>query len=38
MEISETRVKLVGNRNDRLKSFCSITFDDNFVVRDLKAI
>ena len=38
MQISETRVKLVGNRNDRLKAFCSITFDDNFVVRDLKII
>lgn len=38
MEISETRVKLVGNRNDRLKAFCSITFDDDFVVRDLKII
>lgn len=38
MEITETRVKLVGNRNDRLKAFCSITFDDNFVVRDLKII
>ena len=38
MEITETRVKLVGNRNDRLKAFCSITFDDDFVIRDLKII
>lgn len=38
MQITETRVKLVDNRNDRLKAFCSITFDNDFVVRDLKII
>ena len=38
MKISEIRVKLVENRSDRLKAFCSITFDDAFVVRDLKII
>ncbi len=38
MQISETRVKLVDNRNDRLKAFCSVTFDEDFVVRDLKVI
>ena len=35
MQISEVRVKLVENRTDRLKAFCSVTFDDAFVVRDL---
>ncbi|RME74527.1 MAG: stage V sporulation protein G [Planctomycetota bacterium] len=38
MEVTEVRVKLMGNRNDKLKAFCSITFDNAFVVRDLKII
>ncbi len=38
MEITEVRVKLVGNDSDRLKAFCSITLDGDFVVRDLKVI
>ncbi len=35
MEITEVRVKLVGNGSDRLKAFCSITLDCDFVVREL---
>ena len=38
MEISEVRVKLVSNKDDRLKAFCSITMDNEFVVRDIKII
>lgn len=38
MEISEVRVKLVENKDDRLKAFCSMTIDDCFVVRDIKII
>jgi stage V sporulation protein G len=38
MQVSEVRVKLVPNNADRLKAFCSVTFDDCFVVRDLKVI
>ncbi|MHC4624531.1 MAG: septation protein SpoVG family protein [Planctomycetota bacterium] len=38
MEISEVRVKLVANKDDRLKAFCSITMDNQFVVRDIKVI
>lgn len=40
MEISEVRVRLIPNRNneDRLRAFCSITFDGEFVIRDLKLI
>ena len=38
MEISEVRVKLVSNKDDRLKAFCSITMDNEFVVRDIKVI
>ena len=32
------RVKLVGDGEENLKAFCSITIDDDFVVRDLKVI
>ncbi len=38
MEITEVRVKLMEDSDDRLRAFCSITFDDSFVVRDLKII
>jgi stage V sporulation protein G len=38
MEITEVRVKLMENSDDRLQAFCSITFDNAFVVRDLKII
>ena len=38
MEITEVRVKLVANKDDRLKGFCSMTLDDEFVVRDIKVI
>jgi stage V sporulation protein G len=38
MEITEVRVKLTEDSDDRLQAFCSITFDDAFVVRDLKII
>lgn len=38
VKISEVRVKLMDNADDRLRAFCSITFDDAFVVRDLKII
>lgn len=38
MEISEVRIKLMEDSDDRLQAFCSITFDDAFVVRDLKII
>src|SRR5438309_7554324 len=27
-----------GNENERLQAFCSVTFDDAFVIRDLKII
>jgi stage V sporulation protein G len=38
MEITEVRIKLVRNKDDRLKAFCSITLDGEFVVRDIKII
>ena len=38
MEITEVRIKLMEDTDDRLQAFCSITFDNCFVVRDLKII
>ena len=38
MEINEVRVKLVGNKDERLKAFCSVTMDNEFIVRDIKVI
>lgn len=38
MEVTEVRIKLMDEPGERLKAFCSITFDDCFVVRDLKII
>ena len=38
MVITEVRIKLVEENNERLHAFCSVTFDNSFVVRDLKII
>ena len=38
MVITEVRIKLMDDNDDRLQAFCSITFDGEFVVRDLKII
>ena len=40
MVITEVRIKLMedGSENERLQAFCSVTFADAFVVRDLKII
>jgi len=38
VEITEVRIKLMEDGGERLQGFCSITFDDCFVVRDLKII
>lgn len=38
MEITEIRIKLMEDNNERLQAFCSVTFDDEFVVRDMKII
>lgn len=38
MEITEVRVRLVASDNDKLRAFCSITIDHDFVVRDLRII
>ena len=38
MEITEVRIKLIEEPSERLHAFCSVTFDNAFVVRDLKII
>ncbi len=38
MVITEVRVKLMEDNNERLQAFCSVTLDDCFVIRDLKII
>lgn len=39
MDITEVRIKLMESDNEeRLLGFCSVTFDDAFVVRDVKII
>jgi len=38
VEITEVRIKLMDEPGERLQAFCSITFDDSFVVRELKII
>ncbi len=38
MDITEVRIKLMDDPQDRLQAFCSVTFDKSFVIRDLKII
>lgn len=38
MEVTEVRVRLAERKQDRLRAFCSVTFDNAFVIRDVKVI
>src|SRR3990172_4605382 len=38
VHITEVRIKLMDDASERLQAFCSITFDNAFVIRDLKII
>lgn len=38
MQITETRISLVNRPNSRLRAYASVTFDDVFVVRDIRII
>lgn len=38
MNITEIRTKLVSDSSERLRAYCSITIDGDFVIRDLKII
>lgn len=38
MEITEVKVNVIAEGDQRLLAFCSVTFDQQFVVRDLRII
>ncbi len=38
MEITEVKVRLVEEKTERLRAFCTVTLDREFVVRDIKVI
>jgi len=38
VQITEVRVKLVEDKSERLKAFCTMTLDSEFVIRDIKII
>jgi stage V sporulation protein G len=38
MKLTEIRINLCPDLHSRLKAFCSLTFDDTFVIRDVKLI
>jgi len=38
MKITEVRIKLAGNREEKLQAFASVTIDSSFVIRDIKVI
>jgi stage V sporulation protein G len=38
VEITEAKIKLMPSRTDRLQAFCTITIDNDFVIRDIKII
>jgi len=38
MRLTDIRIKLSENQANRLKAFCALTFDDTFVIRDVKLI
>src|SRR5689334_22699361 len=40
MRLTDIRIKLCEsqNQNNRLKAFCALTFDNTFVIRDVKLI
>ncbi len=38
MQLTEVRINICGGQSSRLKAFCSLTFDNTFVIRDVKLI
>ena len=38
MQLTEVRINLCPSGGSRLKAFCSLTFDNTFVIRDVKLI
>ena len=38
MDITETRISLINKPNSRLRAYASVTFDDSFVIREIRII
>lgn len=38
MEITDVQIRLVRRPTDRLRAFCNVTFDEEFVIRDMKIV
>jgi stage V sporulation protein G len=38
MEITETRISLINKPNSRLRAYASVTFDNSFVIREIRII
>ena len=38
MDLTDIRIKLCDDQSNRLKAFCALTFDNTFVIRDVKLI
>jgi stage V sporulation protein G len=38
VNITDIKVKLMDDRNDKLAAFCSIVIEDSFIIQDLKVI
>ncbi len=38
MQITDIRIRLTPNEGQRLKAYCTLTFDNEFVVKDVKII
>jgi DNA-binding cell septation regulator SpoVG len=38
MEITDVRIRLIEDKTERLRAFCTMTLDREFVVRDIKII
>ncbi|MGI6404989.1 MAG: septation regulator SpoVG [Syntrophaceticus sp.] len=38
MRVTEVRIRKVNQDGNRMKAVCSVTFDDEFVVHDIKVV
>lgn len=38
MNVTDAKIKFVADKTDKLKAFCSITIDNEFVIRDIKIV
>lgn len=38
MQVTEVRVEVIRSTNDRLRGFCTVVFDQCFIVRDIRIL